>query len=542
MKSLLLFCVLREPLKIHFGVQANLFDSGLRQAKAALASTKAHLPSLPEYKNLLLAAQKQLLKLPLIFLVWGVCFGGEVDEEYFALIMDGKKIGYGIHSRTVADGLVTTTETVKMIISRGGIAISMMTGETSIETVDGKPVGFETVQEMGGSIVRTKGKIDKQGKMLTTIYGGDATQDRSLDFPKDAVMAEGLRLMEIEKGLNEGTKYSANVFSASLGNALTAEITIGPKVSVDLFGRVVELTEVKTSMNMGMGDMVTTTYVDDDFAALKTIIPMMGMNMEMVSCDREFAMSKGDVVDFLNKAFLDSPVKIDLGKLDEANAAVFTLSAAGREELAIPEGDYQKVKRLAADKVEVTVTKLKAAGRVKYPYRGTDEEALKSLEATFYIESDNEKIVAMSRKAVKGAKDAAQAVKQIEKFVAAYISEKDLSVGYATAVEVAGSKQGDCTEHTVLTAGLCRAAGIPARVACGIVYADGFAGRENIFGGHAWVECYIGDKWVGVDATRGAGNFDLTHIMLATGNGNPEDFFSIVTMLGYFKIDAIELK
>jgi hypothetical protein len=59
--------ILREPLKIHFGGQANLFDSGRRQAKAALASTKADLPSLPEVKKLLLAAQKQLLELPLTF-------------------------------------------------------------------------------------------------------------------------------------------------------------------------------------------------------------------------------------------------------------------------------------------------------------------------------------------------------------------------------------------------------------------------------------------------------------------------------------------
>jgi len=58
--------VLREPLKIHFAGQANLFDSGRHQAKAALASTKAGSPSLPEIQNLLLAEQKQLLELPLI--------------------------------------------------------------------------------------------------------------------------------------------------------------------------------------------------------------------------------------------------------------------------------------------------------------------------------------------------------------------------------------------------------------------------------------------------------------------------------------------
>jgi hypothetical protein len=59
----------RAPLKIHFGGQANLFDSGRRQAKATLVSTKADLPSLLERKNLLLAAQEQLLELPLSFLL-----------------------------------------------------------------------------------------------------------------------------------------------------------------------------------------------------------------------------------------------------------------------------------------------------------------------------------------------------------------------------------------------------------------------------------------------------------------------------------------
>jgi hypothetical protein len=55
----------RAPLRIHFGGQTNLFDSGPRQEKTALALAKADFPSLPEYKNLLLAAQKQLLELPL---------------------------------------------------------------------------------------------------------------------------------------------------------------------------------------------------------------------------------------------------------------------------------------------------------------------------------------------------------------------------------------------------------------------------------------------------------------------------------------------
>jgi hypothetical protein len=60
---------IREPLTIHFEGQANLFDSGRRQAKAALASTKADSPFLPEIKKLLLAAQKQLSELPFRFTI-----------------------------------------------------------------------------------------------------------------------------------------------------------------------------------------------------------------------------------------------------------------------------------------------------------------------------------------------------------------------------------------------------------------------------------------------------------------------------------------
>jgi hypothetical protein len=53
---------LRPPLIIHFGGQVNLFEFGRRQTKAALSSNKADLSSLPEDKNLHLAAQKQLVE------------------------------------------------------------------------------------------------------------------------------------------------------------------------------------------------------------------------------------------------------------------------------------------------------------------------------------------------------------------------------------------------------------------------------------------------------------------------------------------------
>jgi len=78
-----------------------------------------------------------------------------------------------------------------------------------------------------------------------------------------------------------------------------------------------------------------------------------------------------------------------------------------------------------------------------------------------FLQSDNKQIIKLARRAIGGTKDAAGAVKKIEAFVGDYIENKSLSVGYASAVEVAASRQGDCTEHAVLVAAMCRAVGIP---------------------------------------------------------------------------------
>jgi hypothetical protein len=67
-----------------------------------------------------------------------------------------------------------------------------------------------------------------------------------------------------------------------------------------------------------------------------------------------------------------------------------------------------------------------------------------------------------------------------------------------------------------------------------------YAQRNRVFGGHAWAQANIGGKWIGLDATRADKGFDGGYITLATGNGDPQDFFGMVTTLGYFTIEEVE--
>jgi hypothetical protein len=66
------------------------------------------------------------------------------ETEYFALFMEGKKVGYAIQNRTVDGEKVTTSIDLKITINRAGISVSIQTKVDTFETADGKPLGFES--------------------------------------------------------------------------------------------------------------------------------------------------------------------------------------------------------------------------------------------------------------------------------------------------------------------------------------------------------------------------------------------------------------
>ena len=75
----------------------------------------------------------------------------------------------------------------------------------------------------------------------------------------------------------------------------------------------------------------------------------------------------------------------------------------------------------------------------------------------------------------------------------------------------------------------------------GVAYVDDWAGHQG-FGGHAWTQAYVKNRWVGLDAafkSSGLGSYDAGHIALAVGNGDPEGFFDLVNTMGQFKIDEV---
>jgi len=486
--------------------------------------------------------------------------GATEKVQYYALLLDGKKVGYARESRQEQGGEVAREVSMELTITRLGTPLTVRVTERTRETTAGAPLGFASVQDLGRMSLRVEGEKTAAGEfeVVTTMMGRQ--QRRQLAWPEGALLGEGLERLSRRLGLQEGTAYAAKVFEPFALQAVDVEVRVGPKKKVDLFGRVVELTEVETTMRMGGQAVATTGYVNDEHDGLKTTMMVMGMQIEMVACEEAFARSPNDVADFVGQMMLASPTALE--GLEGAKAATYRLRLKGAGALEWAGDDNQQVRPDEQGGIQATVRPVEAKSGESFPYQGSDAAAAAALAPTTYVQSDDERVRQLAREAVGDAQDAAGAAARIEAFVGRYVEDKNLSVGYGSAAEVARTRAGDCSEHALLTAAMCRATGIPARVAVGYVYTKELGGEKGAFAGHAWTQAYLGGRWVGLDATRCAtcregspagqatqrellkkpSGCGVGHLLLATGNGDPQDFFQLLGISGKFQIAAVQLE
>lgn len=489
-------------------------------------------------------AKANVLSIAIILLL-AVCAPalGQVETQYFALYMQGKKVGYRICTRRGQGYQVTTSEDLSLTVSRIGIPLTVKTTLTHVETKAGRPLGFESVQLLGAKATKVSGKVNHSGLVVVTSSSLGARERSTMQWPAGALMSEGLRLLMLKNGLKTGSKYRAKLFVAGNLQAVEAKVSVGEKKDVDLLGRVLKLTEVTTTWTMpGASQISIVDYVDDDMKTLKTNRAFAGTKMDIVACAKEFAMGDNDVLEMIGMMSVDSPVSLD--DLGSASAITYWIRPKPGAVLTVPTTDNQKATRLPDGAIKLVVKPVLAPPGGSMPYRGNNPALREAVEPALFLQSDHKEIVALARKAVGRNRNPARAVKRIESFVADYIENANLSVGYASAAEVAESRQGDCTEHAVLTAAMCRAVGIPAQVVSGVAYVQDFDGRKGFFA-HAWTQAYVARKWVGLDASfkgSGWGGHDAGHIALAIGNGDLADFSKMSSDLGAFKIEKVQVE
>ena len=80
-------------------------------------------------------------------------------------------------------------------------------------------------------------------------------------------------------------------------------------------------------------------------------------------------------------------------------------------------------------------------------------------------------------------------------------------------------------------AAIARAAGIPTKIAAGVVY------HKEAFYYHAWNEVCLSDTWISIDTTTNQIPADLSHIKFV--EGGLEEQVKIGSLLGTLQIEPL---
>lgn len=464
---------------------------------------------------------------------------GTFADEWFEVRMQGQKSGW-MHSTIHREGeRITSRSDIEMSLRRADAQVTIQVGMTNREYLDGTPVGFDQTMNLGGVPIETRGKI-RDGKVRIRETQLGRTSQREYPWDSEARLSWGVLRETARRGLKPGTRYTIKTYDASIdaARAIPAEVEVIGVEQIEIGGQRVQATRVRQTLRFGAsqpaaaegatamgsataaiagGGISTDSWVDSSGSPLRIDTRLGGLfDLSMVRTTKTVAMQTGEAPELFLSTLLKASGRLPV----DVDQAVFRLECgAGADLPELPNTESQRFERISPRAGRLTVQRQRWLESCTEPVapngRSLPPDVAKLLEATTYADSDDLAIRKLTEQSLGKLTVAAKAADQLRKFVAKYIKEKNLGVGFATATEVAKTGEGDCTEHAVLLAAMARAAGIPARAASGIVRVPGDTGNDPQFGYHMWTQVYLCGAWRDIDAALDQTEPDATHITLS---------------------------
>ncbi len=447
-----------------------------------------------------------------------------VFEEWDLFILDGKTCGYGstLTTRIVTrHGVRYRTELQQQfVVKRLGTALKMNEVSHITERPDGVVVAFDQLSTGMGSSIAMRG-VRRGDDLIVTSRG----QVQRYHIPAKAALGpEAIRRQTDAVPLKPGTPFTLDTFTTDYPRAVVVEDGIVvDEENHSVRGVVRKLWKI-TSRTPVMPDILSVTWVDEANQDVETDLTIPGLgNMQQVVATRAECLQQTEGAEIFAGSLI-APQRALTDLPDQAQADYRLTTSAGVNLNLWNEGEQRVLKsRPGLSEIEVTVPTWTAQDAT-FALPHADTPSLRPyLRPSAYLESAAPLVRRLARQAVGHETNPVLAAHRIETFVEAYITKKDLNIGFASAEETAKSREGDCTEHAVLCAALGRAVGLPTRCVLGLGYippgetrpviSNAVDARTGLFGFHMWAEALIGpDRWVPMDAALGG--FDIGHIAI----------------------------
>lgn len=462
----------------------------------------------------------------------------ETFDRWYVLQMQGQRAGWAHMTQTTEGERITSTNEMQIALKRGPIAVEIQQKQAFTETADAKPVEATSTVKMGAMAMTSAYRFTDEGIEVTSGQGGQ-TQKRVMPKIAGEWLTPAAAQRYVEAQIAGGAKeIKLRTLDLSLGiQPIEATMKVIGEEKVEVLGKTVPAIAWEATLP-SMPGITMREYVDLDGRTLKTTVKLMeGMELEMLAADEALAKSPVDAPEVL-ASLLIHPTGKPLGDARAATSAVYEVALkpnSGIEKLDLPRAGFQRVVFGDAGTARVVVDLDEPVA----PER--DLPTAEHLASSAMLNHEDEAVVSLVAKAMpENARLTREGVAlRLRTFVHDHLAKKSLAVGFGTASEVARTGEGDCSEHAVLLAALLRGAGIPSRVATGLVYVDEFVGAQNVFGGHMWSQAWIedvqGGRWIDLDATlpeaEGRG-FDAGHITLGVATLNDDRVVNELVAMG----------
>ncbi len=428
------------------------------------------------------------------------------QEHWYNLTLMNTKIGY-MHTSTEEteyQGEQVARNKTDIVMNFKALGTDITVEITRVEYIgsDLTPRYFLSTSNESG-LKQIEGQIVDGIAHVKTALNGEITESE-ISVPPDTISEyTGVASLLTQKALKVGDKRTFHMFIFDLLKPAQTEIEILGEETLRYQSEEKQVYVLRQTIDI-MNGITAKLWIDREGVNYRTEVPLMGLSMVTTKTDKETALGGIEEVDVVLKTrilpsgkhpiptakHLEAEVKLPTGNIAEV------VMSTRRQKL--------EVNTAHAGKLSIQVPLIVAEDCLALPIQSPEGEFL---AASAYIQANHPDIQAKAAEILEDEVNSWRAAEKLCRWVYTSINDKKMSGGFASSLTVLQSLSGDCTEHTVLFIALARAAGIPARICSGVVFA------KDAFYYHFWPEVYVG-KWVQMDPTLDQLIADANHIQL----------------------------
>ncbi len=492
--------------------------------------------------------------------------GKAVKETWDAIYFGAARAGHAHTTiRQVSrDGkpVLVATLATSLRLKRYQEVVSMGLTQRCEETLDGK------VQRLGVTTKLDKGEIVQDGRvegdtLIVQVQTGGRSIPLRLPWQADVIGLARQEDLWVGRKLAAGGEVRYKTFDPSVNAVVALSARVGDREEVlvlidkgtpekprgeqvlkSLWRVTVSAEPVEVA-----GKKLTlpgqTLWIDDTGTTLRSDSEIPGLGkITTFRVTRGLALSDEGSPAELPDLGLSTLVKLaqPIPKAHQSSQIVYRITVKGdaMPQKAFSEDARQKPGTVRGDQFELTVR------AVREPAGGdaSASPGAEYLRSTHLLDSNDERIQNLAKKIVAGETDAWKKARKLERWVHDNM-RPTAAVGLVKASQICTDLQGDCRQHGMLLAALCRASGVPARTAQGLVYVHD---RKNgpVFGFHLWTEVWVQGQWMSLDATLGQGSVGPAHLKIGDSSWKDGEglapLLTLVQVLGRLQIKTVSVE